>query len=190
MPHHFEDKRHQARAIFTMTLSSNISGGHVKQRHCHTLFNIYLWPICDDNKWFFASGFVPANYVQSETLEFSPLHEACRRGNVQLLEECLQNRSVPAVGSYTIKFKLCCCSARKFKICDIFLVTPRAANGPNDILKLRDALAMKSLLKSTSHTQDMAPLSVMIAGSLQEYLCTPLSILIDVGCISWAFFYS
>jgi hypothetical protein len=132
----------------------------------------------------FVSGFVPANYVQSETLEFSPLHEACRRGNVQLLEECLQNRSVPAVGSYTIKFKLGHCSARKFKICEIFLVTPRAANGPNDILKLRDALARKSSLKSTPHSQKMAPLSVMIGGSLQEYLCTPLSILIDVGCIS------
>ena len=37
-------------------------------------------------------GFVPANYVQSDIIEFSPLHEACRRGNLELLEECLENR--------------------------------------------------------------------------------------------------
>ena len=41
---------------------------------------------------------MPANYVQNsksqneEGIELSPLHDACRRGNLELLEECLLNR--------------------------------------------------------------------------------------------------
>lgn len=47
-------------------------------------------------------GLVPANYLSTTSGggsgDLSPLHDACRRGNVDLLEECLSNRAPVNVG--------------------------------------------------------------------------------------------
>ena len=40
---------------------------------------------------------VPSNYLAKDTKLASPLHDAARRGNLELLEECLENK-VPVNG--------------------------------------------------------------------------------------------
>ena len=36
-------------------------------------------------------GLVPANFLRNNE-EFNPLHDACKTGNLELLQECLTNK--------------------------------------------------------------------------------------------------
>ncbi len=64
---------------------------------------LYVLDCTTDPSWWRArcrgkEGLVPSNFMTSGSTseageaEHNPLHDACKRGNVQLLEECLLNR--------------------------------------------------------------------------------------------------
>lgn len=59
---------------------------------------LYVFDMTSDPNWWKArcnrrSGLIPSNYVAENATEvLHPLHESAKRGNLQILEECLSNK--------------------------------------------------------------------------------------------------